>query len=135
TLAAGVYYIEGGINLTGNRALNASAGVMIYLHTGGISMSGSSSITINPPTSGTYAGISFYQDRGNSSPITLQGTPGANNSGVMYFPAAHVSNAGNPNSTGSQLIADTLDVQGNSQLNINYNNGFSTPRHQSFLVQ
>jgi Flp pilus assembly protein TadG len=135
TLAAGVYYIDGGISLGGNTTIDATAGVMIFLHTGGISMSGTSGITINPPTSGTYKGISFYSARGNTSPVTLQGTPGAINSGTFYFPSAHVSIAGNPTSTASQLIADTLDVQGDSQLNINYNNAFPIPRHQSFLVQ
>jgi Flp pilus assembly protein TadG len=134
-LAAGVYYIDGGIALSGSRTIDASAGVMLFLHTGGISMGGSSSITINPPTSGTYKGISFYSARGNTSAVTLQGTPGANSSGTFYFPSAHVSIAGNPTSTASQLIADTLDVQGNSELNINYNNAFPIPRHQSFLVQ
>jgi Flp pilus assembly protein TadG len=135
TLAAGVYYIEGGITLNGNNSINATAGVMIFLKTGGISMGGTSSITINPPTSGTYKGISFYSARGNTSTVSLQGNPGAVNSGVFYFPSAHVNIAGNPTSTASQLIADTLTVQGNSQLNINYNNSNLIPRHQSFLVQ
>jgi hypothetical protein len=134
-LAAGVYYIDGDVHVGGSTKIDASAGVMIYLHTGGITMSGNSSITINPQSSGTYKGISFYQDRSNSSADTLQGTAGAFNSGVMYFPAAHVSVAGNPTSTASQLIADTLDVQGDSQLNITYDTGFPIPRHQSFLVQ
>jgi hypothetical protein len=136
TLAAGVYYIDGGISLKGNETINATAGVMIYLRTGGVSMGGNTSISISPPTSGTYKGISFYQDRSNSSPVTLQGTPGANNSGVLYFPASHVTLAGTPIGTGSQLIADTLEVQGNALANINYdNNAVSIPRHQSFLVR
>ncbi len=133
-LAGGVYYIDGNVNIGGNTTIDASAGVMIYLHTGGITMSGSSSIKINPPASGTYKGISFYQDRSNTSPDTLQGTPGASNSGVFYFPSAHLTIAGNPTSTASQLIADTLDIQGNTQLSISYDHGYPIPRHQSLLV-
>jgi hypothetical protein len=135
TLAAGVYYIDGGILLTGSRTITATSGVMLFLHTGGISMSGSSSITINPPTTGTYQGVSMYSARGNTSTISLQGNPGNSSSGTLYFPSAHVNIAGNPTSTASQLIADTLTVQGNAQLNISYNNAFPIPRHESFLVQ
>jgi Flp pilus assembly protein TadG len=135
TLAAGVYYIDGGINLSGNRTINATPGVMLFVKTGPIDISGGAAITINPPTSGTYKGISMYSARDNTSTVSLQGNPGDISSGTLYFPSAHVNIAGNPTSTASQLIADTLTVQGNSQLNINYNNSNPIPRHQSFLVQ
>ncbi len=134
-MAAGVYYIDGGISLKGNNTIDATAGVLIYLHTGGISMGGNTGISISPITTGAYNGMSFYEDRSDTSAVTLQGTSGANNSGLMYFPSAHVSIAGDPNATASQLIADTLDVQGNAQFNVNYNNSFTIPRHESFLVQ
>jgi Flp pilus assembly protein TadG len=135
TLSGGIYYVDGGISLAGNDTLTCTTGCLIYLHTGGISMTGNSNIDITPLSSGTYAGISFYEDRSNTSPITLRGTSGNSTTGVMYFPAAHVSIAGTPDSVASQLICDTLDIQGTGQLNINYNGQNSVARHQAFLVQ
>jgi Flp pilus assembly protein TadG len=135
TLAGGIYYVDGGISLKGNQTLDASAGAMIYLHTGGISMKGTSTLVINPLTTGPYAGISFYEDRSNSSAVTLQGTSGQTSTGTLYFPKAQVTIAGNPNSFGNQLIADTLVVQGNGQLNINYDGRNPTYRHEAYLVK
>lgn len=135
TLNPGIYWIDGGINMTGNRTITATSGVMIYLNTGSINLGGNSSLTINPPTTGQYAGISIYQARGNTTESTLQGNPGATSTGTLYFPSAKVTVAGNPTSIGSQLIADTLHVQGNGQLNINYNGNFPVQGHKIWLVK
>jgi Flp pilus assembly protein TadG len=134
-LASGIYYIDGGISLGGNDSLDGTAGVMIFLNTGGISMGGTSGYTVTPLSSGTYAGVSFYQARGNASPDTLQGTSGITNSGTLYFPSAAVSLAGTPNAYGSQLIAGTLLVQGNAQTIINYDGRNPLPGNQVFLVK
>jgi hypothetical protein len=137
TLNPGIYWIDGGIDVNANRTITATpaGGVMLYLNTGGINLGGTSSLTINPPTSGPYAGVSIYQARGNTSPSTLQGTPGSTSTGTLYFPSAKVTIAGNPTSFGSQLIADTLHVQGNGQLNINYNGNFPIQGHKIWLVK
>jgi Flp pilus assembly protein TadG len=134
-LAGGIYYVDGGMSLKGNDSLTCTAGCMIYLHTGGISMGGNSSISLTPLASGTYAGITIYEDRSNTSAISLQGGPGATSSGRFYFPSAQVNIAGNPDSTSNQIICDTLTVQGSGQLNVNYNTAFDIQRHVAFLVQ
>jgi len=135
TLAGGIYYVDNGISLKGNDTITCTSGCLIYLHTGGISMVGNSNIAVTPMSSGTYAGISFYQDRSNTTSITLKGTSGNSTTGVLYFPAASVTIQGTPDSVASQLICDTLTVQGNAQLNINYNNQNAVPRHEAFLVR
>lgn len=134
-LASGIYYVDGGISLGGNNSLDGTAGVMIFLNTGGISMGGNSGYTITPMSTGTYAGISFYQARGNTSADTLQGTSGITNSGTLYFPSAAVSLAGTPNAYGSQLIAGTLSVQGNAQTIINYDGRNPVAGNEVFLVK
>jgi Flp pilus assembly protein TadG len=135
TLSGGIYYVDGGISLKGNESITCTAGCLIYLHTGGISMVGTSNIDVTPLASGPYAGISFYEDRANTSPITLQGTTGNTTTGRLYFPSAQVTIAGTPDSVATQLICDTLVVQGNAQLNINYDNSLDIQRHEAFLVQ
>jgi len=135
TLAGGIYWIDNGIILKGNSVLDATAGCLLYLHTGGISMVGNSTIVVAPLASGTYAGISFYQDRSNTSAVTLKGTTGQTSSGRLYFPAAPVTIQGTPNCFGTQLICDTLNVQGDAQLNIDYNPSLNPPTHIAYLVQ
>jgi len=104
TLASGIYWVDGGISLKGHDVLDASAGCLIYLHTGGITMKGTSSVTYAPMASGTYAGICIYQDRGNNSATTLVGTSGSTCTGIVYCPAAAVSIQGTPTSYGTQLV-------------------------------
>jgi hypothetical protein len=135
TLSPGIYWIDGGINMSGNRTINATAGVMLFFNTGSIRMGGNTGLTINPPTSGTYAGISIYQRRGNTAQAELQGTPGAVSTGTFYFPSARLEIAGNPTSFASQVIADTLHIQGNGQLNINYDGRNPVQGHRIWLAR
>ena len=68
TLNPGVYYINGGgISMSGSSSLSGS-GVFIYnTGSGAINLSGSGSISLSPMTSGTYAGITVFQDRSSST--------------------------------------------------------------------
>jgi len=132
TLSPGIYYIEKGISLNGNAALSGT-GVMIYLASGGISLNGNTSIDISAPTSGTYAGISYFEARTNSSPVDLRGTTGFNDTGTLYFPAGDVTLRGTPNSYGNQLIANTLTIAGDGA--INYDGRNPIGRHGAYIVQ
>jgi len=134
TLTGGIYYIDGGITLTGNASLNASAGCLIYLHTGGISMAGNGDFQYAPMSSGTYAGISIYEDRGDSSADSFAGNANISNTGTVYLPAAALSFAGNAKSVGTELICNTVNVVGNGTLNVNTGSG-ATASHTAYLVQ
>jgi len=133
TLTGGIYYIDGGITLGGSASINASAGCLIYLNSGGITMSGSSSITYAPMSTGTYAGISIFEARTNSSSIALSGTSSTNNTGVVYAPHGEFVFSGSSKSIGSQLICNTLGFSGNGAINIDAGtaSGSGTP----YLVQ
>jgi Flp pilus assembly protein TadG len=133
-LEGGIYYIDNGIALNGNQSIDGSAGVLIYLHTGGITLKGNTTIDVNAMTSGPYAGIAYYEDRSNSSDILLRGTTKLTDTGTMYFPGAQVTIAGTPDSFGNQLIAGTAVIQGDAQLNINYDGRNPIYRHRAFIV-
>jgi Flp pilus assembly protein TadG len=140
-LASGIYWVDAdsktnlAIELKGNSTIDGTAGVLIYLHTGGIAMGGNTGMALAPLSSGTYAGISIFQDRANSSADSLQGTSGSTTTGRLYMPAAAVSVQGTPDSEATQLICDTLTVQGSAQLNINYDHSYDIQQHESFLVK
>ncbi len=97
----GIYIIEGGgFTVSGNASVTGS-GVMIFnagskypTSTGGtygsITLSGSETYNLSPATSGTYAGIVFFQPSDNTQPLTVS----ANASGItgtIYAPAAQLS--------------------------------------------
>ena len=133
-LSGGIYYIDNGIDLNGNEAIDGSAGVLIYLHTGGITLKGNSTIDVKAMTSGPYSGIAYYQDRSNSSDVLLRGTSGMTDTGTMYFPGAQVTIAGTPLSFGNQFIANTAVIQGDAQLKIDYDGRNPAWRHRAFIV-
>jgi hypothetical protein len=132
TLSPGIYYIENGIKLNGNEALSGTD-VMIYLATGGITLKGNTTIDITAPTSGAYAGVSYFEARDNTSPVDLRGGTGFTDTGTLYFPAGDVTLQGTPSSYGNQLIANTLTVAGDGS--INYDGRNPLARHGAFIVQ
>ncbi len=134
-LNAGIYYIDGGITMGGNDFLDASAGVMLYLHTGSINMGGNSDIKIQPMASGAYQGISIYQDRANTASSTLKGTTSLNNTGTIYMPGSALSVDGTPKSVGRQIIADKLTVQGDAAVVVKYDGSNKAQDHKVWLVK
>ena len=88
-LNPGIYYINGGgINMSGPSSISGS-GVIIYNTGGGaINLSGTGNISLNPMTTGTYAGITIFQDRSNTASATLSGGSNISNTGTFYFPSA-----------------------------------------------
>jgi hypothetical protein len=135
TMNQGTYYLEGGsgknpnisLSVSGNAALTGS-GVMIYngetngttnnpSSVGQINLTGT--ITLSPPTSGTYANISIFQDRNSTTAMTVAGGSGTDITGVIYAAGAPVSISGGTNITpGVAFIADTLNISGNSNFTI-----------------
>lgn len=122
-LNPGIYYINGGgINMSGTTSIVGS-GVMIYNTGGGsINLSGTGSIQLNPMTTGTYAGISIFQDRANTASATLSGGSNISNTGTFYFPAATLTLSGTSGTAamGAQVIASKLTISGGAGIAVNY---------------
>jgi Flp pilus assembly protein TadG len=134
--SSGVYILDGGgIKATGSATLSGT-GITFYntqFHNGkgntyayaGIALSGSEQVNFSAPTSGAFEGILFFQDRsvpstGGASTIT--GTSNSTFDGAIYFPTTGLNFSGNSSSNGyTILIADTVSVSGNSNIQSNYN--------------
>lgn len=122
TMAPGVYYLNGGgLNLSGGTL--TGSGVMIYnnpvLSTDSISISGTANVTLSPPTSGTYEGLTIFQNRTSSVQLTLAGGGTTNLTGTFYAAGARFNISGNGTSTlGSQYISGDLTVTGTGTFNI-----------------
>ena len=128
TLNPGLYILNGGgLNNTHSGTINMGTvngvtGVTFFL-TGqhgytaaGMQLVGDSTSNLSAPTSGTYEGILFYQDRsvtyaaantlGNSASLTATGT--------FYFPTTALALTGNVTTGTIGVVANTLSIVGSS---------------------
>jgi Flp pilus assembly protein TadG len=119
TLMPGIYYLEGGGFHLGAQAGLTANGVMFYNapddkgNVGAINMSGGGQVIMSPPTEGLYEGMSLFQDRTSTSPITLSGQSNWDFGGTVYAAKAPVTVTGGGNGKfGSQFISDTLKISG-----------------------
>lgn len=130
TMAPGIYYMNGGgFSMSGQSTLNAQ-GVMIYnggSNPGSVSLSGQGNITISPPTSGTYQGISIFQDPIATNSISLSGNGVMNITGAIYAANATLNvtgnGTGNTNFLGSQYIVKDLNLSGNGNITVGWPSG------------
>ena len=81
TMLPGIYYMDGGgFSFSGQGTLVAN-GVMIYNDPKGpsdvIDISGSGSMTMSPPTSGTYKGLTLFQNRAATNDLSVTGGSGS----------------------------------------------------------
>ena len=117
TLNPGIYYINGGgISMSGPSSISGN-GVLIYNTGGGsINLSGTGNISLNPMTSGTYAGITIFQDRSNTASATMSGGSNINNTGTFYFPGSSLTLSGTSGiaAMGAQVIAKNLTFSGSA---------------------
>jgi len=123
----GVYILEGGMKDTANVNISGT-GVMFYdvggSSYGSIDLSGADVVNLSAPTSGTYSGILFFQDRSvplGSSGSKITGSTGSTFDGAIYFSTTSVTYGGSSSSGGYTIIvADTVSISGNSTLSDNY---------------
>jgi Flp pilus assembly protein TadG len=128
TLNAGNYYITGPITAStpGKDVIITGTGVMIYIAPGGRFDLDSNfvDIDISAPTSGTYKGIAFFQDRANTADAILAKNNSSSDigiNGVMYFPNAHVEmkNNGLTGSPCGLFVGKSLEIKNNATYNVN----------------
>jgi hypothetical protein len=133
-LNSGIYIVKAGINGTGNADLRSGAGgvfifntTMNYPDSGGtcasVKLAGNASSSLAPLTTGTYAGLLFYQDPACTAEFVIAGNGVLSASGTIYLPnAAFRMDGNNATLTGSQLVAKTVNIQ-NGDISITFNSG------------
>jgi len=141
TLLPGIYYIKGGgFNLRGSSSVNGS-GVMIYNDplVGGdaINLGGAGSVTLSPPTSGPFSGITLFQNRNSNVAARISGNSDFTLSGTFYLAGASltVHGHGSTNVLGSQYISRDLTVGGSGSVNISYDPKTAAGKRSVQLVE
>ena len=123
TLDPGVYYVDGEVSLLGGSSIDGD-GVGFYLTGGsaGVDFSGGGQIHLSAPTSGSLAGLIFFQDPtanpGHTSAISGGGD--LYYEGTLYFPTQNLSMSGGSTASSTSpytmWIANKLEADGNSEL-------------------
>jgi hypothetical protein len=91
----------------------------------GVTVSGNHDITLYAMTTGTYAGLLFYQDPACSATMIFGGTAfSLTTTGTIYLPNAAFTADGSPTIAGGQVVAKTVNL-GNATMNITFNSGTS----------
>jgi hypothetical protein len=91
----------------------------------GAVVSGNHDITLNAMTTGTYAGMLFYQDSSCTAALSWGGTSFAlTSTGTIYLPNAAFTANGQPTIAGGQIVAKTVNL-GNATMDITFNPGTS----------
>ncbi len=142
TMSPGVYYMDGGgFSFSGQGNLVAQ-GVMIYNDPKGpsdkISLSGSNggSVTMTPPTSGPYKGMTLFQERSATQDMNVSGNGSFYVTGTFYTANALMNVTGNGVAQiGSQYISRLLDLNGSGNMTIDYNPDKVIPRRVLGLVE
>ena len=126
---AGTYVLAGGgMSISSNTVMTGS-GVTFYNTTGSggygaIALNGSATVNLSAPTSGTLAGILFFQDRSipsTGAESTITGNSSSTFDGAIYFPTTAISFGGNSSTSGySIVVANQLTLSGNASIGNNY---------------
>ncbi len=124
TLNPGIYVLAGGgFSVSGNGIVTGS-GVLLYNANsnypsaggtfGAITISGNGQENLSAATTGTYAGMVFFQARANTSAISLSGNAHLElNGGVLYASSAVLNQSGNAHLNQDALIVNELQMSGN----------------------
>ena len=120
TLSPGVYYLaDGGLSLSGNASLTGS-GILIYnaSTSAGISITGNGTVSLTPATTGTYAGVTVFQNRASTAAVTIGGNGNLDIRGTLYVAQAPLTLTGNgaAPTLGSLDVADRVTITGNGSV-------------------
>jgi Flp pilus assembly protein TadG len=113
TFTAGTYIIKGAMIVNGGDTVTGS-GVTFYFTSGGsLTMNGSSHAVFSAPTSGTYEGILYFQDRTDSNTLIINGDTTSSWQGVIYAPDANLTlNGGSNVAAYTDVVVNTLTQNG-----------------------
>ena len=106
-------------------ATDTGNGVMFYLtgtnaSYGSMTISNGAAATLSAPSSGTYMGVLFYQDRSITSSKNATFAGGVNMllTGTLYFPTTAVSVSNGANSSSVMgVIASRVSFSGGARIN------------------
>ncbi len=131
TLNPGTYVINNSsFNINGNATVSGN-GVTFALtsasgSTPGFNLNGGATLTLTAPSTGTYAGILFYQDRRSTAASNFNGGSTARLTGALYFPGGDLTFNGGvgAQATCTRIIAGTVRFNGGANFSNSCPSGY-----------
>lgn len=118
-LEAGVYCLSEGMEINSDIEGN---NVVFKVEEGEVRFNGGANIILDAPNNGDLAGLLIYVPMDNNTKVVLNGEAGSNIRGTILAPSSAIHINGNDSTAGfkSQIIGYTIDVNGTSNVVINY---------------
>jgi hypothetical protein len=128
TMSPGTYILLGGGLNVSNGAKLSGSGVTFFVTSNGtypygpVNLAGGTTIQLSAPTTGTYAGILFYQDPSIASPAASSFSNGTTVTfdGALYFPTSALAYSGGASANYTILVAKTVSFSNGTTVNSNY---------------
>ena len=128
TFSGGTYILKGGGLTLSNGATITGSGVTFFNTAGGgysygpIVLNGGTTVSMSAPTTGSMAGILFFQDSsvGAAAASSISNGATAVMNGALYFPTTALTFSGGSSSAYTIIVADTLNFSNGATLNNNY---------------
>jgi hypothetical protein len=109
TLSPGVYIMGANFRLTSGSI--SGQGVTIVMLHGGLSIAGSSSMQLSPPSDGPMSNVVIVQPSANTTGMSLSGGSDVSISGTIYVPGATLTLTGNSSLEGQgPQMGDLVDA-------------------------
>jgi len=135
---------DGGLSINGSMTVSGDGVTFFNTYASnvskysGISITGSGTVTLRAPTSGTYKGLLFYQNPSvtwsSSNGSTIAGAANSVYDGIIYFPTTDLTYSGNSSTSSSGtdgytvLIGYNVKINGTARINADYSTiGGSNP--------
>ena len=127
TFAPGTYILEEGLAVSGSGSITGSE---VFLFNGcaigspascknnGKLVVSSASVSLTPPSSGTYAGVLYYQHRLNDQDIAVSGGSDVTSlTGILYAPSSDITlGSGGSGLTLGSVVGKKVVISGGSQI-------------------
>lgn len=118
TFGSGNYIMNGNAVINGNASITGNS-VFFYINSGQWIMNGSAHANLVAQTTGTYAGILFYQNKSDTSQFILNGDSTSVWQGAIYLPGGNLDLNGGSNLAAYTILdVDTLTVNGGNTFTI-----------------
>jgi len=129
------FLVDGGLSVNGSMTVSGSGVTFFNTYSvpakyKGISINGSGTVTLTAPTSGSYAGVLFYQDPtvtwSASNGSIIAGAANSVYQGLIYFPTTDLTYAGNSSTSAggtdgyTTLIGYNVSILGTAHINADY---------------
>lgn len=123
TFSPGVYVMNGGGLTISNGAHVSGSGVTFFNTSNGytyknLTINGGTVVTLSAPTTGTYRGLLYYNDRTINAALanTVSGGTDIQLTGSLYSPSVAFSYSGGSSTTVTAILAKTVSFNGGAYL-------------------